>query len=287
MDIKQLTYFLAIAEEGNITKAAEKLHIAQPPLSQQLKLLEEELDAKLIERNTRKLQITDVGERLQYRAKQIVELMDTTIKEVDDINKGFQGRLSIGTVSSAGAALLPELLSSFHEKYPGINYEIIDEDTYKIIELLNNGIIDIGIIRTPFNSDMFETKYLPSVPMAAVSTNLHLNSDIQSLSMSYFEDKPLILQSRYEKLIIELCHKSGIEPRILCRSNDVRTVLLWASTGMGTAIVPKDCISLIPNLNLEYKEISEPSLNVGTAIIWSKDHYKSSAVRHFLDEFIV
>lgn len=287
MDIKQLTYFLAIAEEGNISKAAERLHMAQPPLSQQLKLLEEELDATLIERSTRKLQITDIGERLQYRAKQILELVDTTIKEVEDINKGFQGMLSIGTVSSAGAALLPEKLSSFHEKYPGINFEIIDEDTYKIIELLNNGIIDIGIIRTPFNLDMFESKCLPVVPMVAISKNLQLTSECETLSMTDLTNKPLIVQHRYEKIIIELCHKSGFEPRILCRSNDVRTILLWASTGMGIAIVPNDCISLIQSVNLEHRKINEPSLNVGTAIIWTKDHYQSSAANHFLNEFII
>lgn len=285
MNVKQLKYFLTIVEEGTILKAAQKLHIAQPPLSQQLKLLEEELGCTLIARTTRKSQITDTGEKLYFRAKQILELMDTTIKEVTDINKGLQGRLSIGTVSSAGATFLPERLSNYHEKYPGINFGIFDEDTYKIIELLGKGIIDIGIIRTPFNLDMFEAITLPSVPMVAVSKNLRFPNECEILSLSNLNDLPLIVQQRYEKTILELCLKAEFVPNILCRSNDVRTILLWAAAGMGTAIVPKDCLHLIHSMDLEHKEINEPSLNVGTAIIWTKDRYLSTAARHFLEGF--
>lgn len=115
MDIKQLTYFLTIAEEKSITKASEKLHIAQPHLSQQLKLLEEELNVKLIERTTRKFQVTDAGKRLWHRSKQIIELMESTVKELKDFNEGMEGTLSIGTISSAGDILLPQRIYSFNK----------------------------------------------------------------------------------------------------------------------------------------------------------------------------
>ncbi|MGY0373711.1 LysR family transcriptional regulator [Clostridium sp. JNZ J1-5] len=285
MDIRQLKYFLTIAEEGSISRAAEKLHMAQPPLSQQLKLLEEELGVKLMERSTRKLQLTDIGKMLQHRAKQILELVDTTIKEVKDISEGLQGTLSIGTVSSAGATLLPEKIHSFHKKYPGINFEILDEDTYKIIDLLNKGVIDIGIIRTPFNLENFESICLPNETMIAISRNITWKDEQESIYLADLVNKPLIIQRRYEEVILELCHSAGFEPRILCRSNDVRTVLLWASTGLGISIVPKACIDLLPDTNLQYIEIAEPSLKVGTAIIWPKTRYMSSAARHFLETF--
>jgi DNA-binding transcriptional LysR family regulator len=108
MDIRQLKYFLAIAEEKNITKAAKKLYISQPPLSQQLKLLEEELGVTLLERSTRKMKLTEAGKLLRHRAKQIIELMETSIKEIKNLNLGVKGILSIGFVSSAGSILLPE-----------------------------------------------------------------------------------------------------------------------------------------------------------------------------------
>lgn len=284
MDIRMLTYFIAIAEEGSISKAAERLHMAQPPLSHQLKLLEEELGVKLVQRTTRKLQLTDAGKALQHRSKQLLELLETSIKEVKDINEGLQGRLSIGTVSSAGATLLPERVQSFHVRYPGIDFEILDEDTNKIIELLNHGVVDIGIIRTPFNLENFEAVILPEEPMVAVS-NLDWFEASKSLRLKYLKDKPLIVQRRNEKIIYELCIESGFKPRILCRSNDVRTILLWASTGLGIAIVPKNCINLVPSTDLNYIEISEPSLMTGTAVIWPKQRYISSAAKHFLETF--
>jgi len=287
MDIRQLTYFLTIAEEGNISRAAEKLHMAQPPLSQQLKLLENELGMKLVERSTRKIQLTDVGKTLEHRAKQILNLIKATEKELKDINEGLQGTLSIGSVSSAGATLLPDRIRSFYEKYSGINFEILDEDTPKIIELLNNGGIDIGIIRTPFNIESFESICLPDEPMVVAGVKIPWEENQKFICISDLAENPLIVQRRYEDMIVQLCHKEGFYPRILCKSNDVRTILLWASTGLGLAIVPKNCINLTRNVHLEFKEIHESSLNVGTAIIWPKNRFISSAARHFLKTFEV
>lgn len=129
MDIRQLRYFLTIADEGSISKAAEKLHMSQPPLSQQLKLLETELGVQLFERNTRKITLTNVGEALLYRTRQILDLFELTKNEVMDINEGLDGTLSIGTVSSAGATFLPDIMQRFHQKYPRVKFEILDEDS--------------------------------------------------------------------------------------------------------------------------------------------------------------
>ena len=167
MDIRQLRYFLTIADEGSITKAAEKLHMSQPPLSQQLKLLETELGVQLFERNTRNITLTDVGEALLYRTRQILDLFELTKNEVMDIHAGLDGTLSIGTVSSAGATFLPNIMQRFHQMYPRVNFEILDEDSDKIMEMLTHGMIDLGIIRTPFAQNEFEHLTLPSVPFSS------------------------------------------------------------------------------------------------------------------------
>ncbi|OAA88804.1 LysR family transcriptional regulator [Clostridium coskatii] len=287
MDIKQLTYFLTIAEEKSITKASEKLHIAQPHLSQQLKLLEEELNVKLIERTTRKFQVTDAGKRLWHRSKQIIELMDSTVKELKDFNEGMEGTLSIGTISSAGDILLPQRIYSFNKKYPKINFEIRECSTNEILELLKSGVIEIGIIRTPLNSETYESISLPIEPMVAASSNSFYWNNKRKICLNELADKPLLVHRRYEKMIIELCKQTGFNPRILCKIEDTRSILLLADTGMGVGIVPKDWIELIPNTNLNYKEINEPSLNTNTTIVWMKDQYLSSAAKHFLQTFKV
>lgn len=282
MDVKQLRYFIAITEEGSISKAAKRLHMAQPPLSQQLKALEAELGIELFERNTRKLEITSAGQAMYHKAKQILKLMDITIKEVKDINNGLAGKLSIGTVSAAGATFLPQLISNFHSKFPNISFEIIDEDTSSIIELLSKGLIDIGIIRTPYNTEGFELINLPEEPMIVASKIDYWDKSNKAISLKELKQLPLVLHRRYEKTIGELCSKKGFSPNIICKSNDVRTILLWANAGIGVAIIPKNCLDLIPNTKLYYRELKEAELKVGTAIIWPKTGYKSSATKQFL-----
>lgn len=286
MDIRQLKYFLAIAEEEQITGAAKKLNMAQPPLSQQLKLLEDELGVKLVERGSRKLQLTEAGQLLRNRAEQILEITETTTKELKDFNEGISGTLTIGAVSSSGATLLPEPVSSFRKNYPGINFEIWEGNTYRILEILNNGVIEIGIVRTPFNIENFESIRLPSEPMVAVySSNFQWKNNKTSIALNELESKPLILYRRFEKLIKECCSNAGFEPAILCKNDDARTTLLWAEAGMGIAIVPRGALKLFANSNLKYKEINEPSLETQIAAIWIKGRYLSTAAKHFLESF--
>ena len=285
MNIRQLTYFLTILDEGNITKAAEKLHIAQPPLSQQLKLLEDDLGVKLIDRSTRKIQITDAGQMLQLRAKQILELVETTIKELNDFSDGLQGTLSIGTVST-GVMLLPERIYQYHGKYPNVNFHIHEGDSTEILELLKSGMLEIGIVRTPINSEVFESIFLPTEPMIAVTNNeSDWNDNLNFINITELSSKPILLDRRYEKVLIEACLQAGFEPRILCKSNDPKTIMLWANTGIGVAIVPKSCLGLIQSINLKYKDINEPSLFAGTAIVWLKNKFLPATAKNFLETF--
>ncbi|GAA0719410.1 LysR family transcriptional regulator [Clostridium malenominatum] len=286
MDNRQLTYFLAIVEEGNITKAAERLHIAQPYLSQQLKLLEDELNVKLVERTTRKFQITDAGLMLKRRAKQIIELTDTTVKELRDFNEGIQGTLSIGTIPTAGATLLHDRIDNFHKNHPNISFKIRECGTYEILELLKNRVIEIGIIRTPLNPEIFESIYLPKEPMvAATNSDFLWEESNEHITLLELANKPLLVDRRYENLIIEACEKIGFEPKIICVGDDVRSMLSWANSGMGIAVLPATWVDLISTANLKHKEINEPSLMTETAIIWLKNKYLSVPARNFLKTF--
>lgn len=286
MDIRQLKYFLTIAEEEQITGAAKKLHIAQPPLSQQLKLLEEELGVRLVERGSRKIRLTEAGKLLRNRAEQILELNNAAIKELKDLNSGISGTLSIGTVSSSGASLLPERIHSFNKKYPGIDFEIWEGNTYRILEILNSGVIEIGIVRTPFNTDNLKCLFMQNEPMAAVYTeDLLFNDTSESILLNELKDKPIIIYRRFQNIILEACRNSGFDPHIICKADDARTALLWANSGIGTAIVPKSAVKLIGSPNLKYKTINEASLETQIAAIYVKDRYLSSAAMHFLESF--
>lgn len=285
MDIKQLIYFLTIAEEGNISKAADRLHMAQPPLSQQLKLLEEELGVLLFERNTRRMQITDAGQLLQNRAQQIIDLMEKTSKELNDLKEGSQGLLSIGTISSAGETLVPIMVQNFHKVYPGVDFRIKESSTFEILELVKRGVVEIGVIRTPFNLETFDYISLPEEPMMAAALNSLLEMNKTSINLGELKGKPLLFHNRYANNIEEACKKSGFEPKVKCRIDDTRTMLNWASAGMGIALIPRDMMALIPDSNLRFIEIKEETLATKIIIIWRKNHYLSTPARHFLEFF--
>lgn len=286
MDIRQLKYFLTIAEEGQITAAAKKLKMAQPPLSQQLKLLEDELGVKLVERGSRHISLTDAGEILRNRARQILELSDSAVKEINDFSKGVNGTLSIGTVSSSGAALLNERMVEFHKKYSGVKFEVHEGNTFIIVDLLHRGIIEVGIVRTPLKVSNYECRYAKPEPMIAVMTKeYNWNANQTAISISELKDKPLIIYRRFEQLIFETCAESGFEPRIFCKNDDARTTLLWANAGLGIGIVPKSAFELADHRHLLYKEIQCEKLKTQIAAIWLKDRYISSLAMRFIDCF--
>ena len=158
MNLKQLQYFIAVVEEKQITAAAKKLNIAQPPLSYQLKQLEAELETKLFTRTAHGIVLTDAGMMLEKYARKILDLTTVAEEKVKKTTKGELGKISLGTVSSSAAALPIGKLKEFRKYYPEINFEIFESNTYGILEKLFNGEIDLGLVRTPFNQRELETK---------------------------------------------------------------------------------------------------------------------------------
>jgi len=284
MDLKQLRYFLAIAEEKQILAASKRLHMAQPPLSQQLKLLEGELGIQLVERGSRRIRLTDAGIKLRDRAVQILELVDATTAELKEMKEGFEGTLSIGTVASSGTSILPEYIRTFHQNYPKVKFQLWEGDSYKITELLDNGLIEIGIVRLPLHSDLYESVTLPDEPMIAVYSEQWniIGSDNGKISVVDLAGKPVMLHRRHEKVVSDACAAYGFEPNILCITDDVRSIVAWAISNIGVAVVPKSTIDFIPNTDLMYKEIDEPLLETTVAIIWVRNRHLSSAAEHFL-----
>jgi len=286
MDIKQLTYFVTIAEEGTITNAANKLHMAQPPLSTQLKVLEDELGIKLIERGARKIKLTDAGKILYKRAKNILEITNSTTKEIEEFRKGVQGTLRLGTISSSGTALLIKRIIEFNKKYPNIKFEIYEGNTYELIEKINSGIIEVGIVRTPFNSKNFECLFLETEPMVAVmSSNYNFENKKDEILLDDLKDMPLILYRRFEKILLAEFQELGLEPNIFCVNDDARTTILWAKAGLGIGIVPKSAIDFDFMDNIKYKEISNDTLRTQISAIWIKERYLSMAAKKFLEFF--
>ena len=167
MDLKKLLYFVTIVEEGQITRAANRLHMAQPPLSLQLKAIEDELGVKLIERNNKSLELTQAGVTFYYRAKEILNSVDGMITEVKEQGMGIRGKLSIGTVMSC-VSYLPKPIQIYQQKYPNVTFQLWEGDSHRVEELLQARIIDLGITRLPLESDNLDMVRLNAEPLVAV-----------------------------------------------------------------------------------------------------------------------
>jgi DNA-binding transcriptional LysR family regulator len=286
MNERQLTYFSAIAREANITKAAEKLNIPQPYLSNQLKLLEEEVGVKLADRSTRRFRLTDAGKHLQYRASQILDLMSITTTELNEFDGGFHGTIKIGTTATPSAIVLPQKLYQFYLKYPNIKFDVQTLQPSHIIESLKIGLIEIGVLRTPIDNETFNSIKLGPYPMVAVTAKGSLKNILRdTMEISDLMDKTLMLSHRLEPLIVEECRNAGFTPNILCRIDDSRTLIICASLGMGITILQKDWLDLIPGLSFDYKLLNASQLSTSSALIWMKNRRMSTAAMNFLNIF--
>lgn len=283
MDLKQLNYFLTVVNEQQITAAAKKLHMAQPPLSQQMKLLEEELGTQLFKRGPHRIELTDAGRLLARRAQQMLDMADSTTREIADLCQGLRGTLSIGTISSSGSILLSQGLQDFHQEFRDVHFEIHDANTYQLIELLEQGIIEIGIVRTPFNASQFHYEYLNSEPMAvAMTSQFDWCPDRTSIQLTELDHRPLIVYRRFNQLLNDAFTAQSIQPEIYCRNDDARTTVLWANAGLGIAIAPLSAMKLAAHENLHIKTIEAPSLETKIAVIWRRDTYLSHIGEKFL-----
>jgi DNA-binding transcriptional LysR family regulator len=287
VDIKQLAYFRAIVTEGHITGAAKKLFMTQPSLSQQLKLLEAELGVKLIERGSRRITLTEAGRLLYDRAGQVLNVLDTTAAELKELQDGYKGTLSLGTIASSGVTLLPGLIRSFHQQYPNIKFQLWEGDTRRILDLLNNGLVELGIVRSAFDTELYHSADLPPEPMIiAMSQEWSSGQEVPRISMEELANKPLLLHRSNEQMITECCQQYGFEPQILCKGDDVRSLLVLANEGLGLALVPKSALGLVPSQTLTYREISGSPLGIKKSVIWIKKRKLSTIAKHFLSTIL-
>lgn len=288
MDIRQLLYFTTIAEEGSISAAAKKLHLSQPPLSYQMKLLEEELHLPLIERSARGIALTEAGRVLYKRAQGILELSELTRKEMLAMASGFTGTLHIGTVSSSGASLLGWRIPAFHQKYPQIGFAIHEGNTFELMEMLESRLIELAIVRTPFHNDQLNCLYLSPEPMIAAGAASFFPAGMpsgQPISLELLGHAPVILYRRFEKILLSLCEQKGITPQVFCIADDARTTLMWAEAGLGVAVVPQSAYRIMPHHNMVYGELSEEDLHTRIAAVCKKGCSLSWAAQQFLEIF--
>ncbi len=286
MEIKDMRAFYAIVEEGNISHAAQRLGVAQPALSRQMKRLETSLGVQLFERGSRRIRLTEAGRVLCSRVEHILGMVDGTVREITEIGTGVAGSIRLGTITTSGALLLPELITEFHRRYPRVTYQIWEGEGARILELLDSHLIEIGITRTQVDPKVYESIVLPNEPLVVIMNRQHEHgASPEEIELKELQGVPMLVPLRWQSLFMSNCRKAGFEPDILCVSDSIVQDLLLAKMGMGMALLPISSRTLLTDGDLIYKRLTNPSMSTHTVIAWLKNRTLSSSSQHLINLF--
>lgn len=278
MELRELECFKAIVEEGSILRASQRLHMTQPPLSRMMRELENKLETQLFIRGKR-ITLTSTGKLLYERACSLLSLAEDTLKEISSMEKKNEITLQLGIVSSSAGLLYSHTLENFYKRYKNVRLNIREANTYQLIELLNHKIIDLAVVRTPFNTAGFQSYFFHREPMTVLSKDTCLKKEIQLAELS---KKPIILYRRFKEIITALFKEKALELNIIAEVDDAKTAILLSSTGIGSAIVPQSAYTLFQYLGLSSTVLQCEELYTSLGIISRNNETISEIAQTFI-----
>ena len=283
MDIKELTNFIAIAENGSISKAARELHISQPPLTKQLQRLETELNVTLFERTSKGVTLTKKGRMFYRRALSLIAFSESIFSE---LNSKSESTINIGMISSSSAYSIMLI-----EKYLLENddsFSITEGITFNLLELLEKHLIDLAIIRTPFDMNkFFEYVKLIDDELVVVGRPTFLNNDLEAIRFETLYSLPIIDARRWVSHIEKNMPEShgNLDFNYICDDN--RTALSFATKGLCVALLPKSTLERFePAFSKDFlisKSIAHTFTKTSLYLVYDKDNIFSTASQKFVD----
>lgn len=242
MELRQLKYFVAVAEERSFGRAARRLHMSQPPLSTQVKGLETELGVRLLDRSTRRVELTDSGRSFLVRARDILGAVEEAKAEARGAELGLRGRLEIGFVSSATLSLLPPALRLFRERFGGVELDLRELASVEQLEILYEGGIRVGLVRLPMQAPGIRLEPVLEEPLVVALPAGHSLEARKTLSLEEVAELPLIFfQRRLEPgshdQIVGLLGRVGALPKVAQYAVHLQTVIGLVASGIGIAIL--------------------------------------------------
>lgn len=250
MELRHLRYFRAVAEELHFGRAAERLLIAQPPLSQQIRQLERELGVTLLTRSTRSVELTPAGRVFLDRTVKILAAVDDASEQARRIAEGMEGRLVIGCVGSATYSLLPLLVRALRKTLPAVDLSVRGEMLAPAqLAALHAGEIDIGLLRPPVTDPDITVETIRRDRLLIALPAGHPYAERTALSAFDLRDEDFIShagrgRSRMSALVTTLCSDAGFAPRIRHEVEETSTLVTLVAAGLGVAVVPEPTAAL-------------------------------------------
>lgn len=286
IELRHLRYFIAVAEELHFGRAAERLHMAQPPLSQQIRQLEEQLGFQLFHRTKRTVQLTEAGTVFLDRCQQLLLQFDQAIQDGQQASRGEIGKLAIGFVSSTAYSVLPSMLHQFRRQVPGVALTLRELTTDQQVQWLRDKRIDVGFLRPPVDDPDFEMITVLREPLVVALPEQHPLAQIDPVPLRLLASEPFILFPRrlatglYDQ-IISLCQQANFSPRVVQEAIQIQTIISLVAAEMGIAIVPVS-IQNLQRTGVVYRHLREPTPEAAIAVVW-RHQDTSPTVRQFLN----
>ena len=276
MELRHLRYFVAVAEERHFGRAAARLHIAQPPLSQQIRRFEAELGEPLLYRTTRSVELAPAGEVLLERAREILAAVDSAIDDARRAARGEYGRLAIGFTGSSTYAMLPALAVAMREELPGVALDLQGELlTPAQVARLLDGRLDLGLLRPPVHERDLCTEVLHSEPLVAVLPESHPLAKADAIALERLEGERFVTYPSHFRSVVhdaveDACAAHGFEPVAAHEVAETATLVSFVAAGLGVSLVPAS----VANMTVQgaiYRPLADDATRVELAAAWRRD----------------
>ncbi|MDL5159764.1 LysR family transcriptional regulator [Actinomycetospora termitidis] len=286
LDLRHLRVFLVLAQELHFSRAAERLHISQSALSQQVRGLERQLGTPLFERTSRVTVLTPAGRVLLDAAPRVLREADKTVDLVAEAAAGAAGRLMIGSVGTALASIAPPLLRTMRARYPDLHLELAQYDTAAQLLAIADRTLDVGLVRAVEESRQIQVEHLTAEPLLVALPDDHPLAAAEHVHPRDLADQPFVLWPRplgaaFFDTITGYCREHGFSPHIVAEGPDIETQLSLVAAGVGVSLQPSFYANLRP-VGVTFRSLAVPAPEVALQVAWRRGN-TAPAVRHFVD----
>ena len=284
MELDQLRYFLKIAESGSFTRAAEELGVSQPALSRSIQRLEEELGQPVLERKTRSVALTETGQLMQSRARQVLALIDDTKAEISD--DGKTGTIRVGAIPTVAPYLLPGLLKEFSARCPLAHVVVQEDTTDNLLKRCSQGEVDVAILALPIAVRYLDVEELFEEELFLVLPTGHPLANKNKISLTDIETLPFVLLDEAHCLtdnIVSFCRRKHVQPVSVERTSQLATVQELVQLGHGISMVPHMARRIDLSENRVYRSLSGAKPVRKIALVWNPYRFQSRLMKSFFD----
>jgi LysR family transcriptional activator of glutamate synthase operon len=286
MELRQLRYLVTLADERHFTRAAARLHIAQPALSQQIRRLEDEVGLALVDRTTRRVALTDAGVLLVQHARRALREVDAAWAELADLAGVRTGHLVIGAMQSLGPFDLSILLGAFYARHPGVELTVVEELSDPLLERVGADLVDLAFVSVTegVTQDGLAVQRLLTERLVLMLAPDHALARRARVRMEDLRDERFIAfreGAGLRRILATGAHDAGFEPRIAFETNEIERARAIVARGLGIAVVPESDAAR-PGPDVAIVGLHRPALSRDVTLVWRRDRHHTPAARAFL-----